>query len=353
MKRFPAAAVSRRGLLTLGATGALAALLPGCGSGSDANAAVEAAGHADRLRVSYQLPYIVGSVLSRQELLTQALARYGTEVELQVLTPAVTTESLGGGALDLALGGFAPSALAAYPLRVVAVAERSPASHAIVVRADSGITSLDGLRGRKFAATGVNLPSNYLLGPYSRQTGFSLDGIEYVKLPVEQLTSALLSRSVDAIQIWDPYYASLEVTGQVRVLLDGTDHIANYVPIWGQKRFIDDYPETVKEFLRTYHQGLTWVRDNHDAALEIFREVNKLTQEVAELTFSRRNYVLTPPDADFLADSKLREELQREAGGLKDPIDWDDAIDETILAQALGNALSPAAASPQPSASAP
>ena len=58
-------------------------------------------------------------------------------------------EALSTGAIDLAIGGTPVAAVASdLPIRILALTERSPKTHAILVRPDSDIKSIDDLKGK-------------------------------------------------------------------------------------------------------------------------------------------------------------------------------------------------------------
>jgi sulfonate transport system substrate-binding protein len=331
---MPDLSLSRRGLLRAAAGGAAATSLAACGSGAAASGSV-AKGVAGQLRIGFQPPYIVMDVLQKRKTLASALHGDGTDVSLKVLDPTVIQQSVAGRALDLGVGGLGPIQLSSQPFSVVALVEHSPRTQALLVREDSGIKSVTDLKGRKLGSYGTTINANLFVLRAAEKAGIDPGEIKFVPLTTDQITSALLSGSVDAVQTWDPFAAQLEASKRTRTLLTGQGLVENYVVIYGHRDYVKKYPKTIAKALRTYRKALTWVNAHHDEALRLFASANKLDAEVAALTFRRREYLLSAPNERFLADLKRQERELKASGALAKSVDWDAAIDHTIAAEAL------------------
>ena len=107
--------------------------------------------------------------------------------------------------------------------------------------------------------------------------------------------------------------------------------------MFGRSNYIASYPDTIKRFIQTYKQALDYVNSHHTEAINLFVEQNKLTPQVAELTLSRRNYLIEAPTQDYIDDLVQQSKLLKQFGVLQKEPDWSAAVDTTLAKQALGS----------------
>lgn len=327
--------LSRRHLLGLGASTA-ALLLAACGgpaqSSGGANNGSQA---APTLRLAFQPPYIGVFVLQQQKLLEQAFKGTPTTIQYRLLLSLdPIAEALSGGAVDLGMGGTPIAAIASdHPIRVVALVEHSPRTHAILVRPDGPIKTIGDLRGKKIGGPSGKNDSFPLL--VLQRAGIKDSEVEWLKLENNEGRSALLTGAIDAWRTWDPFYADIQSTKKAIPLVDGESYIQNYVALFGRTNYITSYPDAVKRFIRAYKQALDYVKSNREAAVNLFVQQNKLTPQVAELTLSRRHYEIQVPTQDYIADVAEQSRLLKQFGVLQKEPDWPAIVDTTIAQQAL------------------
>ena len=287
-------------------------------------------------RLGFQPPYVAIWVMQRQKLLEEEFKANGVNVQFQkVLSPAPMYEALTGGSLDMGMGGAPiPTIAAGRPLKVVALTERSPKTHALLAKPDGPIKKVEDLKGKKIA-TPLGKAYAFPLRVLERANMKDTD-VEIVTVENNEGRSALLTGAIDAWATWDPFYASVEADKQAVKLIDGGDFYPNYVTLFGRTEFIEKYPDTVVRFLKTYAKALDWVKANRDDALKIFTEENQYKPEVADLTWARRNYLLDAPNDEFLADVKDQAKMYVRLGVTQAEPNWDTAIDTKLAKQALG-----------------
>jgi sulfonate transport system substrate-binding protein len=234
------------------------------------------------------------------------------------------------------MGGTPIGAIASgQPIRIVALVEHSPKTHAILVRPNSAVKSIADLKGKKL---GTPLGKNYAFPlRVLTQAGIKDTDVQWIKLENNEGRSALLTGAIDAWATWDPFYASVEVTKEAVALVDGEKYNPNYVTIFARADYLSTYPETVKRFLQNYKQALDYVKTNHKAAIDLFVKENKLTPEVAELTFSRRSYLLGVPNEEYKTDVVDQSKLLHQLGVISKEPDWSTIIDTRVATQALSS----------------
>ncbi|MCC6174188.1 MAG: aliphatic sulfonate ABC transporter substrate-binding protein [Chloroflexi bacterium] len=287
------------------------------------------------IRLGFQPPYVAIWVMQRQKLLEEEFKANNVKVQFQkVLSPPPMYEALTGGSLDLGMGGPPIPAIAAgRPMRIVALTERSPKTHALLVKPDGPLRAVEDLKGKKIA-TPLGKAYAFPLRALER-AGLKDTDVEIITVENNEGRSALLTGSIDGWATWDPFYASVEADKQARKLVDGDPFYPNYVTLFGRTEFIEKYPEAVVRFLKTYGRALAWVKANRDEALKIFTEENQYKPEVANLTWERRNYLLDAPNDEFMADVKDQAKMYVRLGVAQNEPDWDTAIDMKLARQAL------------------
>jgi sulfonate transport system substrate-binding protein len=336
MSQNPIRRISRRQML--GASFGIAAsasLLAACGSSQTSAPASQSGTHAKELRLGFQPPYIPVFALQEQNFLHEALGGQNLAVDYRsMLSPTPIIEAIVGRSLDFGIGGNPVAPLASgQPLTVVAITERSPRTHAILVPADSPIQTPADLRGKKLATP----PSSGYIFPHRvlAKYGLSAKDLEIIKVENNEGRSALVTGAIDAWATWDPFYAVTELEEDVRVLVDGENYHQNYVVLYAHDEYVAQYPDTVRAFIRSYAQATNWIHANRKAALDLLVTHNQLSPAAAELTFNRRNYAVQAPDQVYF-DSSAQDSAQlQEFGVIQQIPDWQAKVNVGLAQEAL------------------
>ena len=328
--------MKRRDFFGLGlSTAALAACGKVANLPSTTSSATPVAGNKStnftRLRLGFQPPYVAVYALREQKLLEKAFAGQSTNFEFRrLLSLKPVTEALSADALDLGLGGTPVAAIASgQPIRVIALVERSPKTHALLVLPNSPIKSIADLKGKKLGNPSGK--SYYFAGKVLERAGLKDTDIEWVQIENDAGRAALLSGAINVWGTWDPFYASAEVAKEVVPLVDGEGYQLNYVALFGRIDYIEKNPEVVEKFLQAYKQAVTWAKDNRQAAVNILVKENKLSPEAASLTLGRRNLIFEPPNDEYRQELINQSQLFARLGLIKQQPNWDKAIDTTLV----------------------
>lgn len=287
-----------------------------------------------KLRLAFQPPYVAVFAIREQGLLDKAFAGQAINVEYRrMLSLKPVSEALSAGAVDLGLGGTPIAAIAAgQPIRVIALVERSPKTHALLVRPNSPIKSIADLRGKKIGSPQGK--SYIFLVTVLQRAGIKDTEVEWVQIENDAGRAALLSGAIDVWGTWDPFYASAEVAKEVVPLVDGAGYHLNYVAVFGRTEYLEQNSETVQRFLKAYQQGVAWVNKNKKAAVEILVRENKLSPEAAALTMNRRNILFELPNDEYRKELVRQAKLLARLGLIKQEPNWNQAID-TKFAEAV------------------
>lgn len=320
----------------------LTGLLASCGSSNsspevDVSSSPESKKQPNTIRIGYQPPYVPVYVLKDQKLFQQTFGGEAPKIKFtRFLSLIPITEALSSGAIDLAIGGTPVAAVASdLPIRILALTERSPKTHAILVRPDSDIKSIDDLKGKRIATpTG---DASFFPQKVLQNANIKSSEVNWVKIENDLGRSALLSGNIDAWVTWDPFYASAEISKEAVPLVDGEKYFTNHVVLMGNAQFVENYPEVIAQFIQAYRQALAWVRDHPEEAVQIFAEANQVGPEIAELTMKRRTYLLkSPDDEDFVKSAHEEGEFFAQIGVTQKEPDWDTVIVPEIAKSVLG-----------------
>ena len=285
-------------------------LLAGCGGsapasdGSGGNAAAEV-----HIAIQPSAAFIPLYIAREKGWIEEALAEDGVEVTWNDFESGPPmNESMASGDSDFGVIGDVPtvSAIAAgQQNEVVAIAAQAADSYAVLVAADSDITSAAELEGRRVAtvvgSTGHNLTQKFL-----GTAGLSIDDIELVNISAGDAATVLANHEVDAVSIWEPNVTRLVDSGVAKIIAEGTDvGLAGTNTIVARKAFAEANPEIVSVVLEQYARAAaaidtldeeTWAKVAEDLSLD----VEQVKSILPKYNFS---VVITQEDIDALNDT--------------------------------------------------
>ncbi|RKT55239.1 glycine betaine ABC transporter substrate-binding protein [Saccharothrix australiensis] len=200
--------VTRRSVLSLLAA---APALAACGVGGSSGS-----GERRRVRVAYQ-NFADGTLLVKdRRTLEQALPDHEVTWTSFDSGASINTAFL-GGAVDIAVLGSSPAAAGLcpplnIPYRVIELLNVIGASEALVVRANSGVTDVRGLAGRK-VATPFGSTAHYSLLAALDRAGVDPASVTLVDLEPPNIQAAWQRGDVDGAYVWTPVLDVLRADG--------------------------------------------------------------------------------------------------------------------------------------------
>jgi len=216
------------------------------------------------------------------------------------------------GEVQVAGVGAIPALLGlARGVRVVAVVENGAYSaeapqQALVVRKDSELATLADLDGKTLAITGFGSHGDVTLRmEILPAAGLTVDDINLVEIPVAQMEGALVTGTVDAALVIEPWASRAEESEDLQVMswlektIPETGHIISLLLM--QEEFANEHPEIVEKFRRGYKKGVVETKRDYAAALALSAEFLKLPPELL---------AKTPPWA-WPGDGQIRVEILR------------------------------------------
>jgi len=299
--------ISRR--VTLGA---LAALASGLSAAQGSKPEV--------LRLGYQKSSTLTVILKTRGTLEQLLAPLNVKLSWHEFTSGLPLlEALNLGNIDVSadvadtVPVFAQAAGA--NLTFVAQEAPSPSAQAIVVRADSPIQSVAGLKGKKIGFAKA-AGAHYLLLAALEKAGLSFKDIEPAYLSPADGRAAFERGAIDAWVVWDPFLAAVQRQSAVRVLADGRDDVASYQRYYlASTPYAQARPDVLRVIFAELQKAGAWVKQSPKEAAALLAPVWGLDAATVEQANSRRSYevrAVAPSrlvEQQRIADAFLSEKL--------------------------------------------
>jgi ABC-type nitrate/sulfonate/bicarbonate transport system substrate-binding protein len=325
----------------------LAAVAVGCGSDDDESAASD---KPVTIRMGWGIPgeEIKYVMMERPEVAKNLGKAY--EIEWQQFSgTALGVQGLAAGTLDCAtVGGLSVANGLDKGADIVILGEfleeRAPYfTTAWVVRKDSGIDSLDDLKGKKVATNAVGGSTDYLQDFYiERQAGLK-PGRDYekVEVPFGQMQETLLSGRVDMGLFPQPFFGAVSATGDVKPMFRLNDQIEPFVQLLNgcRRDFIEDNEEAISKFQEDWSAVAAWVADpaNRAEVIKASAATTKIPADVLDKFLLTKQDYFRPPGGSVSVDALQDEwDFFREQGGIDSDLKVTDHVIEELLPPADG-----------------
>lgn len=245
------------------------------------------------------------------------------ENELGVNVNLVTFDSgkdvntaLAAGSIDISELGSAPTALGIstdVDYKVFWIGDIIGAAESLVVKNDSGIKSVEDLKGKKvatpFASTG-----HYSLLNALELAGVDEEEVTLLDLQPDDIYAAWLRGDIDAAYVWYPVLSELLKDGTV---ITHSEELAEQGVITAdlnvvRTEFAEEYPEVVTNYVKTQIKANDILLDDPDKAAEEIAQVLEISEDDAASQITQFKYLKADDQIEYL-DSKIAETLKSTA----------------------------------------
>jgi sulfonate transport system substrate-binding protein len=263
----------------------------------------------------------------------EEFAKEGAKVKYNLfLAGPPMIEGLSGGRLDLIHTGDMPPVsgrAAGIDLKVIANAGLDPAHNAVLVAPDSAIKSPKGLKGKKVGVP-VGSSGHHFLFLLLAKNGLKTSDVQVVNLPATELANALETKNVDAVAVWEPISANIELTGKGKILADSTNVKRSVNVYLTRNEFGKENPKLVEAFIRATKRATDFYKKDPKAAQKAISVEGRYPLPVVAKVAKRYDWGLSISDKDIAALEKVKDFL-RETKVLKKEFEISELFDSSYL----------------------
>jgi NitT/TauT family transport system substrate-binding protein len=180
---------------------------------------------------------------------------------------------------------------------------------ALVASKESGITTLAGFAGKKFAV--VQLGSINRLGAQKLFDDAGVKNVEYVAIPFPQMPQALADGRVAGAVITSPFSGTAIAAGAKVIAHPSSDTWPNGTIYCyaGTGDYLNKNPKVAKAFQDAMKESILYTKDHEAEVLKTLVEHLKLTPEVAAKQVIPSNYV---PELNVKSIDAIQAEMKRQ-----------------------------------------
>ncbi len=241
------------------------------------------------LRIGYQKSAANLVIVKQSGWLEQRLV--GTRVHwVEFPAGPQLLEALAVGSLEFGLTGDSPPVFAqaaGKDLVYVGAEPPKPDSSAILVLKDSPLRTLADLKGKRVALQ-KGSSAHYLLVRAIEKAGLQWSDITPIYLIPSDARAAFERKSVDAWAIWDPFYASTELSVAPRALTNGRGLSSNNSFYLASRTFSTQHPQGVAVLFEELTRADRLVQTHRKEAIKLIADFSGLDAGVVSLFLQRR-----------------------------------------------------------------
>ncbi len=206
-------------------------------------------------------------------------AKQGLDIQISSLGgDAKVQQALAAGSIDIGLGSGPGMAFVAKgsPAIGVAAFAGAPRNISAIVRADSPIKTVSGLKGKVIAVSTVGSLSDWLAKQMAIQEGWGQDGIRAVPLgAIQTSVAALKARQVDAVVLATEAGFALEERNEGRVLTTMDRYAPHFIThvVFARKSLVADKPALVSRFLKGFFAAIAFIKNHRDETSAVAERV--------------------------------------------------------------------------------
>lgn len=204
--------------------------------------------------------------------------------------------SLASGDLDISSLGSSPTTIAVarnVPIKVIAIEMDLASNEAMIVR--DGINLLSDLKGKKIAVP-FSSTCHYALMRTLSLYNMDPKSIDILDMGSMEAAGAFKGGMIDGAWVWDPAYTEMVNSGGHILITSGMVGKMGY-PTWNnivvRKKFAEQYPEVVANWLGAFMRTVDFYHENPDEAATVVANQLSMDPNTAKKVMSRYGFLNT------------------------------------------------------------
>lgn len=168
------------------------------------------------------------------------------------------------------------------PMTIVYNQERYTNAAGIVVKPQSGIASVAGLKGHKIAIV-AGSQASFELATFLAEAHVAYDSVTQVNMAPPQMRTSWVTGAIDAAIVWDPVFSALQAAGGKVLKTDGDlpRTASSYNVCIANSKWAAEHPALVKGFVAALDEGWQMTRKQPEKALADMARQTGVTVDVA------------------------------------------------------------------------
>ncbi len=212
-------------------------------------------------------------------------------------------QALVSGSINYARTGDTPPITATSNITYLAAGAKRANGSGILVKANSGITKLSDLKGKKVAYT-QGTSSHYLLLQALSKAKFSNSDIKWVNMKQPDAAIAFSKGKVDAWVTWDPYTAQGQVQQKAQLLVDGQGLSNNRDFLISTQSYAKKHQEINKYLVKYVGEDMKWANKHPNKLVTLLSKKLHMKQAVVQKMVDRRDWTMSPLSKSVIADEQ-------------------------------------------------
>lgn len=317
--------VSKRSFLKLAGAAALA-------GGLALQAPSAGAADLDRIGVDWAYYNPVSLLLKEKGWVEEEFAADGIEVQwVQSHGSNKALEFLNAGSIDFGSTAGAAAVVGkanGIPIKGIYFYSK-PEWTALVTRPDTGIQSIEDLKGRAVAVTRGTDPHIFLLRALN-SVGLQESDVQTVLLQHPDGSNALIGEQVDAWAGLDPYMAKGELENGTVLFFREPDW-NTYGLLNVREEFAAEHPDVVNRLLAVYERGRTYALEHPEELQAILVEAAKVDPAVAAKQLGERTDLSDPKVTEEKRASLVEAtKILKQVGIIKGDATAEELVDQLL-----------------------
>jgi sulfonate transport system substrate-binding protein len=240
-------------------------------------------------------------------------------------------EAATAGKIDFAITGNTPPIFGAASnakVKVVSAYDGGGVGDQVLVRADSPITTIADLKGKRIAVGKGSSAHGHILGQL-KQAGLTPADVQLVFLQPADALSAFTSGEADAWAIWDPYTAQAAAQLPVRSIGQAKDVTNGYwFGVASDQTLADPKRNTaLQDLLIRFEKAAKWAQDHPEDWAKSYAAAVGLDIKVSEVSQTRSLRLPTELDDEVVASEQKLADLFAESGQITSSPKFTDWVD--------------------------
>lgn len=256
-------------------------------------------------------------------------------VEFQSGTDILT--AMQSGSIDFATIGTPPAALGlakGYPFKIFYLHDVIGESEGLVVKKESGISSVKDLKGKKIATTFASTSHFSLLSALEAE-GLSETDVTLYDMSAPDMYASWQRGEIDGAYVWEPVKSKLLDNGGAEIV--SSEKMAEKGALTAEvgivsNSFYEKYPDVVKKYIDILDESVKSYRDDGKGAAKLMSGGLNLSEEETLTTMDEIIVKDKSEQAEYLGkNGELAEVLKKTADFLYDQKSLDKKADEKIF----------------------